>query len=335
MISNTKDVTLYTQDNEDDFQSQGYCIQPPDAIFSAPTYLNIPQQSNDNKFDLSLSLNNNYITPTLLINNFKGIEKFDSSVNDNTSIRDIKNRELPNFYEKNKKIQFLVDKTNLNSNKIRENKNNNLISISHLGRKRKSEKTIGQHNRFSDDNLRRKCKHIMLDNIKDFINAKIKKIYNGNIGKSIFKKELLTLNKNIKSDARIEFNQNFINKTLSEIFSDNISTRFTNFLPNHNKSVIEELINEEDQIKRIYFKKLFSITILKCLKHFRGEESYSEIEGMKRLNEIKEKLKEENEENEYIRVLEFYFNNFEDIINNKKPKKSKKTKFENTPKENK
>ena len=46
----------------------------------------------------------------------------------------------------------------------------------------------------------------MLDNIKDFINEKIKQIYNGNIGKSILKKELHTLNKNIKSDARIEFN---------------------------------------------------------------------------------------------------------------------------------
>ena len=100
---------------------------------------------------------------------------------------------------------------------------------------------------------------------------------------------MLILNKNIKSDASIEFNQNFINKILSEIFSDNISTKFTNFLTNHNKSVIEELLNEEDPIKRMYFKKLFDITILKCLKHFRGEESYSEIEGMKRLNEIKEK----------------------------------------------
>ena len=333
MISNTKDVTLYTQDNEDDLQSQGYCIQPPDAIFSPPTDLNIPQHNNDNKFDLSLPLNNNFIKSALLVNNFKGIEKLDSSVNDNTSIGMTKSRELLYFYKKSKKIQFFVNKNNLNSNNISETKNNNLISISHLGRKRKSDKTIGQHNRFSDDNLRRKCKHIMLDIIKDFINEKIKKIYNGNIGKSIFKKELLTLNKNIKSDARIEFNQNFINKTLSEIFSDNISTRFTNFLTNHNKSVIEELLNEEDPIKRMYFKKLFDITILKCLKHFRGEDSYSEIEGMKRLNEIKEKLKEENEENEYIRVLEFYFNNFEYIINNKKPKKSKKNKFENTPKE--
>ena len=35
MISNTKDATLYTQDNEDDLQSQGYCIQPLDEIFSS------------------------------------------------------------------------------------------------------------------------------------------------------------------------------------------------------------------------------------------------------------------------------------------------------------
>ena len=91
------------------------------------TDVNILKQNNDNKFDLSLSLNNNFIRPTLLINNFKGIEKFDSSVNDNNSTGNTKSRELLYFYKKSKKIQFFVNKNNLNSNNISETKNNNLI----------------------------------------------------------------------------------------------------------------------------------------------------------------------------------------------------------------
>ena len=58
-------------------------------LLAHKTDLNIPQHSNDNKFDLILSLNNSFIKPALLVNNFKEIEKFDSSV----SIGNIKNRE--------------------------------------------------------------------------------------------------------------------------------------------------------------------------------------------------------------------------------------------------
>ena len=70
----------------------------------------------------------------------------------------------------------------------------------------------------------------------EFINAKIKSIYNGDIGNSIYKKELLTLNKNQISDASIDFNKNLLNRTLGDIFSDTISSRFTNYLPFHNKN---------------------------------------------------------------------------------------------------
>ena len=107
--------------------------------------------------------------------------------------------------------------------------NKNLFKKSRLGRKRKDDNTIGEHNKFSDDNLRRKCKYIILSSLMEFINAKIKSIYNGDIGNYIYKKELLTLNKNQISDASIDFNKNFLNRTLGDIFSDTINSRFTNY----------------------------------------------------------------------------------------------------------
>ena len=56
--------------------------------------------------------------------------------------------------------------------------------------------TTGEHNKFSDDNLRRKVKHIILKNLMDFINDKIYYFYQGNIGKGILiknKKQMLRL----------------------------------------------------------------------------------------------------------------------------------------------
>ena len=78
-----------------------------------------------------------------------------------------------------------------------------------------------EHNKFSDDNLRRKCKHIVLENTMNFINDKIVDFY-GNIGKGMFIKKLLIINQSQITNATILFNKIFLNKTLGEIFSDKI-----------------------------------------------------------------------------------------------------------------
>lgn len=197
-------------------------------------------------------------------------------------------------------------------------RNNNKKKIIQLGRKRKDDKTKGEHNKFSDDNIRRKCKHLILDSFVEFINAKIKTMYNGNIGKSIFKKEFLTLNKDQKFDSSIENNKNFLNKTLGDIYSDTISKRFTNYLPQHNKNLIQNLINEEDENKKNYFKQIFDLTFLQCLEHFNGANINELLEGMKCFKDIQEKF---NDDKEYKDVLFHYIINFKEIINSKKSRK--------------
>ena len=217
-----------------------------------------------------------------------------------------------NLYEENK-----VSFSESNSS-IKKNKN------SKLGRKRKNENIKGEHNKFSDDILRRKCKHIILDNVFIFINQQIKKLYNNNIGDGYFKKQLLTLNKEQKSKSNVKYDQEFLTKTLGEIFSDDISTRYSNYSKKHNKLLIKELINEDNFIKRVYFQKLFSLTFLQCLKHFRGEETIQELEGMKIFKDIKYKLNKDDDDDNYIRKVEIYINTFEDIIYRKKFRKSRK-----------
>ena len=78
--------------------------------------------------------------------------------------------------------------------------------------------TGGEHNKFSDDNLRRKVKHLVLKNVFDFINEKIRSMYRV-INKGIFTKQLLTINQKQISDATILFNKKFLEKSIKDIFS--------------------------------------------------------------------------------------------------------------------
>lgn len=294
--------------------------------------INIPEQINNyflNLYEHRLEdrspLNDNISSHVLSIinNNNEYIDPLERPTNLGTN--EEKNNkdeelELCKVYP-NKKYKFRCQKEEeLNSKK-------NSKSEKKLGRKRKNESnyTKGEHNKFSDDNLRRKIKHIVLSNIMGFINEKIDILYNGNIGNNIFKKKFLTFNKNQKADATVNYNQNFLNKSLGDIFSDEISAKFTNFRIDHNKILVKTLINEKDEKKRVYFNNLFKLSFLECLKHFRRSVNIEELDGVRCFDEFKETL---NEEDEYIRLLEYYINNFEVIIMRKKSRKSKNKKSE-------
>ena len=155
----------------------------------------------------------------------------------------------------------------------------------------------------------------------DFINQKIKDIYNGKIGDSIFKKELLTLNKTQIYNTNVNFNKNFLSKTLGEIFSDDISTKFTCYRPDHNKLLIISLKNEEDQNKKNYFTKLFNITYLQCIYHIIGYQKIDELSGLICISQLKEEM---SEEKEYIQCIEYFLNNYEKITKNKRSRQRKK-----------
>ena len=154
-----------------------------------------------------------------------------------------------------------------------------------------------------------------------FINQKIYNIYGGK-GNGIFKKQLKLLNHNQKKNASVKFNQNFSYKKLGEIFSENVSGRYTNFPLIHNKRLILSLINEKDEIKKKYFIDLFNITFLEYLKHFRGEIFLKELEGLTCFENLKEEIKSKCKEegDDYVEVLDYYFNNYEKIVNNKRPR---------------
>jgi hypothetical protein len=175
------------------------------------------------------------------------------------------------------------------------------------------------HTRFSDDNLRRKVKHIVLQNTMNFINEKIREIY-GNIGSGIFIKKLLIINQRQKTNATILFNKEFLYKTLGEIFSEDISSRYTNNRKDHNKILIEKLMEDKDEAKKNYFQKLFNITFVDCLEHFRGDKEIEELKGLISFKDLE--LEDIKKDKEYQETLNHYVYNYEIITSRKKERKS-------------
>ena len=204
----------------------------------------------------------------------------------------------------------------------------NLFKKTKLGRKRKNDNTIGEHNKYSNDNLRRKCKTLVLNSALEFLNEKIRIIYKGKIGNGINKKQLFSLNQTYKSDISIENNKNFLYKTLGEIFSGDISPRFGAKYPEHNKNVIQRLLNDKDEKKRLYFQRLFIIQFFKCMKVFSGTNDYDELKGFKKFKVVKNILKDKHER-EYIDILESYLKNYKENIEYKRGRKSKQKNEEN------
>ena len=192
-----------------------------------------------------------------------------------------------------------------------------------LGRKRKLDEGLGEHNKFSDDNILRKCKHAVLNSILNFINKKIKTVYSNEDEMILKEKKLLKLKQNQSINSKANYNKTFINKTIKEIFSENISSKYSRHPPSHNKHIIEILINESDEIKKSTFTKIFSLTFLDCLNHFRGSIILDDLQGMNQVNNYIKEGKIGNADEEYCTIFNYFINNFENIIMAKKPRKRK------------
>ena len=271
-------------------------------------------------FDSYFPLNEPFTTPRndYAVENESDIPLFISLDNFNSPISEPQTDATNNLEINIPKAENINDE--IKSEKVYKAKK---TGVKEIGKKRGRSTEGGSHNKFSDDNVRRKTKHIVIKYVLKFINKKIIRLYDGNIGAGIFKKELLTINQKQITDATVEFNKMFLNKTLKDILSEDITTRFTNFPKDHNKKLIEDLMNKSE-----YFTKLFNLTFLQCLKHFRGSEIVEELKGLSGKDKALEEFqKDEN----YANTLDYYFMNYEQITNNKRSRTSKK----NTNQENK
>ena len=184
---------------------------------------------------------------------------------------------------------------------IKTNMNNpNPIILNDIS---KGEKEYLRKKRSVSDNEIKKGRNILLNSIFRFVNKKIRIIFNNDIGKGISIKQFVKISKKELNHSNVEFDKNYLNTKLKEIFSGDISGKFTNFLINKNEKLLQNLIKID------YFKELFELTFLQCIEHINGTKFIPLLEGFETLDEIllneEEKLKENDIEN-YKYIIENY-----------------------------
>ena len=247
---------------------------------------NTENKENTEKNNELIKTNNEVIIKTC---EDKKVSNHQETFNDsNFAINQEQERLIEDFSDINinsDNVLNLIDNNLINENEKSENTSNIL-------KKKRGRNgpgcSGGDHNKYSDDNIRRKFKHLVLKNN--------------------------TINQRQISNATIDFNKKFLHKKLKDIFSDDISTRYTNFLPEHNKILINSLMNDQDEEKREYFNGLFNLSFMNCLEHFRGSADFHYLEGMATFDEVKGEFEKDKQ---YLQFLEDKLSKYEQIIGQK------------------
>ena len=270
-----------------------------------------------------------------------------SNNNDNSEIKDISHIQANNIESngnniinntnaqnnnENSEVNDIdrIQTNNIALNRINEENNFNIIinSDNHdtdtnsnkyknlIDKKRKRGKEfINELNEYNPDKILRKIRTMSLRTVIIFINEMIKIIYNNDIRKSILIRQFLEINKKELSHSSVEFDKKFLYKELKEILSENISEKYSNFPPDKNKRLVEELITSE--IGGPYFQKLFELTFLDCLEHIRGTKKFSELIGLMDIDAMLN-YEEFKIDKDQIQTYEDYIYEYENIIKRKK-----------------
>ena len=233
-----------------------------------------------------------------------------------------------------------IKNDNINESK-EENINNNIMlnKKRKLGRRSKEEKenqindvaNNNYHDKYRNDNLLKKIKHISIYSCFNFINEILKKIYNTFPKQKKFEHQLITLKHLIIKETKVEINKFVLDNTMKWILSQKISSKFKKYDPNHNKTLLEKsplICNEEDKNK---LELLLNMKYIDYLDFYRGNKpEYNQIfEGLVTFEQYCQSddfLKNNPDYENYKKELENYLNNYENKLNEIKGRKSKKSK---------
>ena len=257
-----------------------------------------------------------------IFNEFKKVLDINESNNDCEEI----NYEELYFIDKNqmidKKNDLKIDDTSSQTNPLKIK-----VEINKRGRKLKSSKEKGNHNKKSFDNLLKRIKHSLLKGLKILINIKIKEIYTDDKDNKDDKddKKLLTLNQTETNNSSIEFNKIFIYKSIKEIFSGKLTTKYKSkkdTLEIHNEDLINKLLSEKDIEKRNIFESIFNLKFIDVVNYVIGERhDLTQLYGLKLTDNL---LEEMSIDEEYSDILYDTMRNLEKILNSKKSRNRNK-----------
>ena len=263
------------------------------------------------KYSLNYDINNSEIRDSFdeyYLRFYENEYNFNDKVNENYSL--IK---LYNLSEKSVSNGKLYELKNKKEN-VQKKENQN----QRYGRKTKNSIEKGIHNKYTSDNIIRKCKSVLLKILSNLINNRIKDFYYKSGNYTIKRNRLMKINQSQVANSNVKFNQQFLYKKLKDIFSDDVSAKCTRYSKDHNKKLINNLLNEKDKIKKKYFSDFLNLTFLECVQHLRGSIMIPCLYGLKNYDEVCEELKGDEDYKETFRC---YIDNYEKIIKNKKSRK--------------
>ena len=186
-----------------------------------------------------------------------------------------------------------------------------------LGRIEKSKKTIkGKHNKLSSDNIIQKIKASFHIRIFKYINKEYEKylILNNIDGPKLIKRISSVEAKRVKKDENLLW----FSLKLKDLFSMEISSKYTRFSKNYNKNNIEKLY-KENKAKDVI--NILEKTVREMFYDFCNDKPIDGFETLKYDLEFqKKKMEKENEDNieEYLKKYKEIAQNLEQIFNMKK-----------------
>ena len=213
-----------------------------------------------------------------------------------SSIYNITNQmEIYDYLRKNNKKIFNI---------IKKNKK--------LGRIKKNSLITGKHNKLSEDNIIRKIKARFHEKLRLYINIEynkyiLKKTQKNRHTNNWLKKISPKISRKIKKEENLQWFQSKI----YEIFSNNISLRYSSHLVNSNKKKIERLLSLNEKNKII---EILNSSIEAMFDKYINNEK---IEGFKTLeddiNELRTQMKKSSQSN-----IEEYLIKYEEVAKNMK-----------------
>ena len=173
------------------------------------------------------------------------------------------------------------------------------------GRSKKDDDSIKKHNKDSEDNIIRKIKVCILKYLIDYCNIHISK-------------EILHLDYKYKSNLKKDINITMLNSSLKEILSYETSSKYGQGIQNHNKNVIDDILEKEANNEKI--KTLLEMKLNKWIDEiFLFKENSGDNNKFKGLElTLLYIIKKFPNDNDYLTRFLFYLYNFSNWFENKK-----------------
>ena len=285
-----------------------------------------------NPYDLIDFISTNYILPNTnqeLFNlSFENEEDIKSSfgptqLNNSFNEYNYSNKyEIPNY-----------NPIGQNKPKPKKPSNNPEDKITLLGRKTKDSGETGEHTKYSEDNMARKIKVLLKNDLLEFINDKIKTELNLSeikINGKIYKNDqikLLNIKQTKTLDITVDGIKTFLNTKVKDFFNDEVSKNYSSYPPNFNGLLIEKLYEMENAES---VTSILDKTMLECLKYYRKDEDmidnyeYVCLKGLeKKFEGLKDRLMknpEKKNDEKYVDELINLIMEFEDVFSKKRPR---------------